>query len=412
MEERAFTRACFAGIEDRLLPEKRLRPPLAADKVSERTPSAPGPSTAPAQRESKGKGKGKGKKTTPAAPTAQTVPQDLPREDPLLPSTTPSNQPWVKVVSKKRKGKKKVAPKPPAAKPAAAAEKRKKLPSSEIRSRSGGTKADLFASKLREAVADTAKVVRPVKCVALEVTDLDDSVTQEEVVAAVAAVGGCAVELVKGRTIRPGRGGPSQGQPKGPSQGQPKSRDASASETSRAPSAASLLRGGDMVSDLSDTESNMSGSNCGSTRQSRKRAFLRRDSRGSPDQMEKPAKRAVIQADLEERIFQRTADPNHQSQGWLRRLQRPLRGPFRRGNGAHGSGGSAGDSGGGLQVLQFEGDLPEGPEMPGSELARHRKGVGAAHHLRRNAATAGESGSPAKRGVGAARTRCRAHGPA
>ncbi|KAH9630545.1 hypothetical protein HF086_018461 [Spodoptera exigua] len=261
MEERAFTRACFAGIEDRLLPEKRLRPPLAADKVSERTPSAPGPSTAPAQRESKGKGKGKGKKTTPAAPTAQTVPQDLPREDPLLPSTTPSNQPWVKVVSKKRKGKKKVAPKPPAAKPAAAAEKRKKLPLPpksaavvvtltpeaeergetyesvlrrartnvdptqlgagrvtcrrtqtgarifEFSGAQGGTKADLFASKLREAVADTAKVVRPVKCVALEVTDLDDSVTQEEVVAAVAAVGGCAVELVKGRTIRPGRGG-------------------------------------------------------------------------------------------------------------------------------------------------------------------------------------------------------------
>ncbi|KAH9640979.1 hypothetical protein HF086_015075 [Spodoptera exigua] len=128
MEERAFTRACFAGIEDRLLPEKRLRPPLAADRAPERTPSAPGPSTAPAQREPKGKGKGKGKKTTPAAPTAQTVPQDLPREDPLLPSTTPSNQPWVKVVSRKRKGKKKVAPKPPAAKPAAVVEKRKKLP--------------------------------------------------------------------------------------------------------------------------------------------------------------------------------------------------------------------------------------------------------------------------------------------
>ncbi|KAH9636819.1 hypothetical protein HF086_017022 [Spodoptera exigua] len=128
MEERAFTRACFAGIEDRLLPEKRLRPPLAAERAPERTPSAPGPSTAPAQREPKGKGKGKGKKTTPAAPTAQTVPQDLPREDPLLNSTTPSNQPWVKVVSRKRKGKKKVAPKPPAAKPAAVVEKRKKLP--------------------------------------------------------------------------------------------------------------------------------------------------------------------------------------------------------------------------------------------------------------------------------------------
>ncbi|KAF9420635.1 hypothetical protein HW555_003182 [Spodoptera exigua] len=48
MEERAFTRACFAAIEDRLLPEKRLRPPLAADKVPE-THSAPGPSTAPAR---------------------------------------------------------------------------------------------------------------------------------------------------------------------------------------------------------------------------------------------------------------------------------------------------------------------------------------------------------------------------
>ncbi|KAH9639646.1 hypothetical protein HF086_009099 [Spodoptera exigua] len=96
--------------------------------------------------------------------------------------------------------------------------------------------------------------------------------------------------------------GPSQGQPKGPSQGQPKSRDASASETSRAPSAASIVRGGDFESD-SDTESNMSGSNCGSKRQSRKRAFLRRDSGDSPDQAAKPAKRPVTtQADLEEKI--------------------------------------------------------------------------------------------------------------
>ncbi|KAH9633760.1 hypothetical protein HF086_002211 [Spodoptera exigua] len=260
IEERAFTRACFAGIEDRLLPEKRLRPPLAADRAPERTPSAPGPSTAPAQRQPKGKGKGKGKKTTPATPTAQTVPQDLPREDPLLPSTTPSNQPWTKVVPRKRKGKKKVAPKPPAAKPAAAVEKRKKLPLPpksaavvvtltpeaaergetyesvlrraranvdpaqlgagrvtcrktqtgarifEFSGAQGGTKAELFAAKLREAVADTAKIVRPVKCVALEVTDLDDTVTQEEVVAAVAAAGGCAVESIKSRAIRPGRG--------------------------------------------------------------------------------------------------------------------------------------------------------------------------------------------------------------
>ncbi|KAH9638026.1 hypothetical protein HF086_014887 [Spodoptera exigua] len=78
--------------------------------------------------------------------------------------------------------------------------------------------------------------------------------------------------------------------------------DASASETSRAPSVASLTRGCDIVSDFSDTESIVSGTICGSTRQSRKRAFLRQDSRGSPDQAEKPPKRAVIQVDLEERI--------------------------------------------------------------------------------------------------------------
>ncbi|XP_026733957.1 uncharacterized protein LOC113498218 [Trichoplusia ni] len=261
MEERAFTRACLAGIEDRLLPEKRLRPPLAADKVPEATPSAPEPTTAPVQSEQpKGKGKGKGKKT--AAPTALTVPQAIQTEDPFLPSTTPSNQPWTKVV--RRKGKKS-APLPPAAKPAAkpaaTVVKKKKLPPPprtaavvvtltpeaagrgetyesvlrrartnvnatqlgagrvtcrktqtgarifEFSGEQGGAKAELFASKLREVVADTAKVVRPVKCVALEVTDLDDSVTQEEVVAAVAAVGGCAAESVRSRAIRLGRGG-------------------------------------------------------------------------------------------------------------------------------------------------------------------------------------------------------------
>uniref|UniRef100_A0A2A4JRW3 CCHC-type domain-containing protein n=1 Tax=Heliothis virescens TaxID=7102 RepID=A0A2A4JRW3_HELVI len=256
-EERAFTRACFAGIEDRLLPEKRIRPPLAAD-----TPSAPGPSTAQTQSEQpKGKGKGKGKKTILTAPTARTVPQTQ-TEDPLLPSTTPSNNAWIKVVPRKRKGKgNKSAPLPLTANPTALVGKRTKLPPSpktaavvvtltpeavergetyesvlrrartsvdpallgdgkvtcrktqtgarifEFPGAQGSTKADLFASKLKEAVEDTAKVARPIKCVALEVTDLDDSVTQEEVVAAVAAAGGCSVAAVKGRAIRPGRRG-------------------------------------------------------------------------------------------------------------------------------------------------------------------------------------------------------------
>ncbi|PZC83970.1 hypothetical protein B5X24_HaOG206316 [Helicoverpa armigera] len=220
MEERAFTRACFAGIEDRLLPETRLRPPLAADKAPGRMPIAPGPSTVPAQAEPQVLKTTKGKKTSPA-PATQTFPPEPVREDVLLPSTTPSNQPWIKVVKRKQKGKRS-APEPPAVKPAALADKRRKLappprtaavvvtltPEAAERGEtyesvlrrartnvdpaelgagrvtcrktqtgarifqfSGaqrGTKADLFATKLREAISDTAKVVRAVKCVTLE----------------------------------------------------------------------------------------------------------------------------------------------------------------------------------------------------------------------------------------------------
>ncbi|OWR47347.1 gag protein [Danaus plexippus plexippus] len=134
MEERAFTRACFAGIEDRLLPEKRLRPPLG------RTSTAPPPQqAAPAQNEQPqvtktGKGKGKGKKT-PSAPisragtSATPAPAQAPqREDALLPSTTPSNEPWKKVVGKKQRKGKKSAPEPPAAKKAPAGGRRKLAP--------------------------------------------------------------------------------------------------------------------------------------------------------------------------------------------------------------------------------------------------------------------------------------------
>ncbi|XP_047023467.1 uncharacterized protein LOC124632617 [Helicoverpa zea] len=259
MEERAFTRACLAGIEDRLLPEPRLRLPLAADKAPGRMPITPGPSTAPAQAELQVLKTTKGKKTSPA-PTTQTFPPEPVTEDVLLPSTTPSNQPWIKVVKRKQRGKMS-APEPPAAKPAALADKRRKLappprtaavvvtltpeaaergetyesvlrrartnvdPTElgagrvtcrktqtgarifEFSGAQRGAKADLFVTKLREAISDTAKVVRAVKCVTLEVTDLDDSVTQEEVVAAVAAAGGCTVASIKGRAIRPGRRG-------------------------------------------------------------------------------------------------------------------------------------------------------------------------------------------------------------
>ncbi|CAG9578742.1 unnamed protein product [Danaus chrysippus] len=265
MEERAFTKACFAGIEDRLLPEKRLRPPLG------RTSTAPPPQeAAPAQKEQPkatkaGKGKGKGKKS-PSAPTSQAgasaapAPAQAPvREDALLPSTTPSNEPWKKVVGKKQRKGKKPVPESPAANKAPAGKRRKLVPPKtaavvvtltaeavtrgetyesvlrraranidpvqpsegrvtcrrtqtgarifEFSGAQGSAKADTFASQLKEVIADTAKIARPLKCVTLEVTDLDDSVNQEEVVAAVAALGGCDIAAIKGRAIRPGRGG-------------------------------------------------------------------------------------------------------------------------------------------------------------------------------------------------------------
>ncbi|KAF9795948.1 hypothetical protein SFRURICE_003421, partial [Spodoptera frugiperda] len=71
----------------------------------------------------------------------------------------------------------------------------------------GSQNADLFAAKLREGIADVAKVARPVKSATLEVVDLDDSVSMNEVVAAIAAAGGCSVEAVHGRTIWTGRRG-------------------------------------------------------------------------------------------------------------------------------------------------------------------------------------------------------------
>lgn len=306
MEERAFTRACLAGIEDRLLPERRLRPPLAADgrALAPAPAVTPAPVSASAQapKPSKGKGKGKTTKAAPQAPSTSRAGENEPtsapaapqrtqtEDDALLPSTTPSNQSWAEVVkrgwSKKRtvaaapvpgpssssqsatgngkgKGKgKKSAPKPSTAAPAAAkapAGGRKLVPPKtaavvvtllpeatergetyesvlkrartnadptklgigkvtcrrtqtgarifEFPGANGSANADLFATKVREVVGGVAKVARPIKSVALEVTDLDDSVTKEEVVAAIAAAGGCDAAAVQGRTIRPGRGG-------------------------------------------------------------------------------------------------------------------------------------------------------------------------------------------------------------
>lgn len=72
----------------------------------------------------------------------------------------------------------------------------------EIRGEEGSAKADQLASKLVEVVGGMgARISRPSKCVGVRIEGLDDSVTPEEVVRAVAQVGGCPVGDVKAGEI-------------------------------------------------------------------------------------------------------------------------------------------------------------------------------------------------------------------
>ncbi|CAH2098001.1 unnamed protein product [Euphydryas editha] len=125
--------ARFAGIEDRLLPAPRLRPPLRADAVAA-APSGPppaprgsegtatstaGPSTvAQAQTTTtvvrKGKGKGKGKSSTPVPAPAPPGPKEI--DSPTAgPSTVVQEETWATVVRKgKGKGKEKSSTPAPA----------------------------------------------------------------------------------------------------------------------------------------------------------------------------------------------------------------------------------------------------------------------------------------------------------
>jgi predicted nuclease with TOPRIM domain len=62
--------------------------------------------------------------------------------------------------------------------------------------------ADALAEKLRSVLdADVVTIQRPTKCVDIRVTGLDDSVVAEEVAAAVAAEGGCAVDAVRAGAV-------------------------------------------------------------------------------------------------------------------------------------------------------------------------------------------------------------------
>ncbi|XP_045532175.1 uncharacterized protein LOC123719813, partial [Pieris brassicae] len=69
-------------------------------------------------------------------------------------------------------------------------------------------KANRLAERLREVLSEEALVGRPVKCADLRIRDLDDSVTERDVIEAVAAMGGCPVTAIKpGRILRRGEQG-------------------------------------------------------------------------------------------------------------------------------------------------------------------------------------------------------------
>lgn len=74
----------------------------------------------------------------------------------------------------------------------------------EIPGKESGDKADQLASKLRKALPDSVRVARPTKCADLRISGLDDSVTKEDIAAAIAHVGKCPQEQVKVGTVKSG----------------------------------------------------------------------------------------------------------------------------------------------------------------------------------------------------------------
>ncbi|XP_050561732.1 uncharacterized protein LOC118274342 [Spodoptera frugiperda] len=249
--------AKLAALEDRLLPEKRLRPALASDA---RTPAVSSP---PVQTEAKANKKKKKKKK---GQTSTPVVSELPAVS--TPTVLVPNRQTAKAVSQEtwslvvgRKAKKVKTPQPAdlsAQSRIHSVQKKQrvklpKVPTSaaisicvkegatvglgevmsvarrqinivelgittdllrEKRAADGGivlmisgqdsaSKADGLATRMREVLADFAVVIRrPTKMAEARVMDLDDAITPEEVVAAIARVGGCSAEDVKIGEIR------------------------------------------------------------------------------------------------------------------------------------------------------------------------------------------------------------------
>ncbi|CAH2109088.1 unnamed protein product [Euphydryas editha] len=220
--------ARFAGFEDRLLPAKTLRPPLAADRRKE--------------------------KTMQKAPSSSAKPAPVRRRRPhaseeLAPAVKAGDGEWTTVAKRKRKKAPKSyaaaaataatsAPKGPQPQPPAKKKKKAKKPklaapalrqcSSRLTSIVGGLKlrraatgarllelpkgqtpevAGRLAEAMQEALGSLAKVVQPMKLAGVRISGLDDSVSCEMVAAAVAKVGRCDAGAIKTGAITVGPGG-------------------------------------------------------------------------------------------------------------------------------------------------------------------------------------------------------------
>ncbi|XP_050356289.1 uncharacterized protein LOC126777335 [Nymphalis io] len=264
--------AKLAGIEERLLPVKIHRPPLAAD-IRRDAMQETAPTYAQATRPVPPKNAAAVPKhvhpSAPSKPAASVAPA-TPIAGPSNISTAPEFQPreaqetsWSTVVKRGKKGKKASPPaeisapvisavtKTQAAKPKLTAPRTAAVivtlqPEAEekgvtyaqvleraeqgiklqdlgicsglkIRRSATGARvlelpkaqseqAEKLAEKLRTVLDGVANVVRPIKRVDLKVTGLDDSVTPEKLVAAVARAGDCTPEAVKCGALQRGPG--------------------------------------------------------------------------------------------------------------------------------------------------------------------------------------------------------------
>lgn len=246
--------ARFENLEERLLPEKRLRPPLSADtrKTSTSTQQmAASPASTqtvqlyrPQAEKSK---KSKKKKETRVPPTIA-----VNISEPVATTSTGTDG-WTTVSRRKAKNarvpstkpisiaqKKQMAARPKAVRvpsssavvlqlqPAAIergvtyasvlSEASEKIDAADLNVQfrkaasgarilrvpgtSSGPKANALAEKIRNAMGDVLKVSVPIKCAEILMSGLDDSATPEAVAATIARIGECAPESVSVGQIR------------------------------------------------------------------------------------------------------------------------------------------------------------------------------------------------------------------